>query len=1354
MLVVLEGNDEGLQRVLKSVERSLAGLQAAGKSTGEGMASGFAQVKAGAEAFTEQFNKARTQLLAFVGIQWAAGKARELIQLADAWNQMNARLKLATTGQQEFAVAQREVFEIAQRTGAPVEQIATLYGKVAQAVRMMGGEQSQALQLTEMISQALKLSGASAQQSEAALLQLAQALNAGALRGEEFNSVTENAPRLMQALSEGLGLPIGALRKYAEEGRLTADVVTKAWISQKDKIAAEFAQLPKTFEQSTEGVRNAFVKMVGAFDEATGATQKLAAAFTWVAQHMGELMGALKLLAEVGLGVLVYRLIPALITGWQTVMAAGVAAAAQTSAAWATATLSIQGAAAQLGLLRTAFLVLATFFAGWKVGEWLTENFAMARKAGVLMVGALMLTLEQLQFQWESFKALFTGDTLAAAAERHTQRLGVMVGTLKDMWAEAGHAGEQANAAMNASAAGADEIAKRLEAVRMGTQEAVTRGVDAVHGGLEKLKTRLGEVEAAFNKANGTVNDATSKMGEAFKGLTAQVEQGLQRQGEAVKRRYDQERAELENSRQSQEAVLTKSTALLADAMTQQTALRQRATADTLRLIDQESGARIDAARRQGQTEAERAANVQRVENEILATKRTTLDQALQDYRQHVDQLNAEANRHLAEVKRIEEEKRSLSLSTEDRIREIQRQGMSDFEATEDKKRQIAELQAKAREALHDGEFDHARQFAKQAMDLASDVASHETQEAKKGQEARQQAEAEQTKVVQLEAQARDAARKGESEQAQAYMRQAAQLQAELSAKMHAADAEASKGKDGTAAAIQRIKEAEDLLNQALDAEGKAHKDAAATAVAARGEVEQALAKTQAQLDDITAKLKDGLKLTIDADTTRLTQALADLDKAISEKQRLLVIQADLQQAQKQLQDYEQQLKEGKVVTIGADTTKAKAALADLQAYAKEGSHIELRVATEKAQAAIANVDAQVQALGRIKTESEHRVESNVDAVKAQVASLNGMNTSSTHTVYVQRVEAHATGGQVGIDEPVMRFAQGGPVMPAFPRMRDGKVPGSGDGDTVPRTLQAGAFVLRKAAVRQYGEALLSKLAGLQHFKAGGLALAKPVQTPTEPEKRNREVVELQQMIELGLKAENEYMGWLVWNYGAAVSLDAPRKNAEYWGTYAHQDRRVLEELQNRKTLTAHEKQQLEEMRGRWRTAMAQPLTYGKDYERDLIAYMEEHEAEFFTKGGRAKGDTVPAMLTPGEYVINRDTVSRLGVGFFEALNSLKVPAKALAGRVQGFASGGLVQPLGSLVKAIPGADLGTQLLASIAGAMGAPAPVPAVASATAPGRTIRVELAAGDRTIAATVDARDESRLLDLLQQARARSR
>jgi hypothetical protein len=146
---------------------------------------------------------------------------------------------------------------------------------------------------------------------------------------------------------------------------------------------------------------------------------------------------------------------------------------------------------------------------------------------------------------------------------------------------------------------------------------------------------------------------------------------------------------------------------------------------------------------------------------------------------------------------------------------------------------------------------------------------------------------------------------------------------------------------------------------------------------------------------------------------------------------------------------------------------------------------------------------------------------------------------------------------------------------------------------------------------------------------------------------------------------------------------------------------------------------------------MAQPLLYGKYLERDLMEYMEQHQGEFYRGGGVAKSDTVPAMLTPGEYVVNRSAVSRFGTGFFESLNNLSLPAQALAARVQGFATGGLVQSL-------------TSPLAM---------PRPAFAGETAPVRTVRVELAAGNRSVSATVDARDETRLLDILKQAKARA-
>ncbi|EXI92835.1 MAG: tape measure domain protein [Candidatus Accumulibacter sp. BA-94] len=333
ILVALEGADEGLKRAITSAERSLGQLSSTARTSGAQAAAGVAQVQAGMSALSEQVARAKTQLLAFLSIDWAAGKVQAIVQVADAWNLMAARLKLATAGQREFMTAQSALFDIAQRIGVPIQETATLYGKLQQAVRMLGGEQQQALTLTESISQALRISGASATEAQSSLLQFGQALASGVLRGEEFNSVVENSPRLAQALADGLDVPIGRLRKMAEEGRLTADVVVNALRSQKEKLAAEYAQLPATVGQAFERLRNAFGQWVNRVDEATGLTQKLAQALTWLAQNLDTVMQAVKRLAELGLAVLIYRLIPALITAWQTAGAAAVTAARLTVAA-------------------------------------------------------------------------------------------------------------------------------------------------------------------------------------------------------------------------------------------------------------------------------------------------------------------------------------------------------------------------------------------------------------------------------------------------------------------------------------------------------------------------------------------------------------------------------------------------------------------------------------------------------------------------------------------------------------------------------------------------------------------------------------------------------------------------------------------------------------------------------------------------------------------------------------------------------------------------------------------------------------------------------------------------------------
>jgi phosphotransferase system HPr-like phosphotransfer protein len=549
-------------------------------------------------------------------------------------------------------------------------------------------------------------------------------------------------------------------------------------------------------------------------------------------------------------------------------------------------------------------------------------------------------------------------------------------------------------------------------------------------------------------------------------------------------------------------------------------------------------------------------------------------------------------------------------------------------------------------------------------------------------------------------------------------------LRAELAQKAKEADAQIAQSKQGVLEAIDRIRQSEEILNQALDAESAAHQTAARSALTARDEIARTLAETTRQIDDITAKLKDGLKVTLNADTARFDQAIADLDKALAEKQYLLQIQADLQEAEKKLKEYEQLLKEGKTLPVDADVSKAKEALDRLKTYADQNAQFELKVATEKAQAAITNVETMIRALDRIQTESRHQVASNVDAVRAEIDSLNGRNTSSTHTIYVQKVEVNATGGLVGGGQSgsVRRFADGGAVTPAFPRMTGGTVPGSGHNDTVPRTLDAGAFVIRKAAVRKYGSGTLARLAnmaragarslGLAAFARGGLVEINHQEYDTRSapaQKLLRDIDDAKRVI-LYLQGQAEL---------AQAELDRlmePLKRPgwrmdwrDYQSLIAQQNRKLAEKAQ-------YERQ------------AAEKTAHIKMWMADLQRYRLRQ----YARGGAAS-DTVPAMLTPGEFVVNRDAVARYGAGFFEAINNLSAPARLLADRVlagvQGFASGGLVQPVGSgLTRPVLPAEGG-------------------------PTRTVRVELSSGDRKVNATVDARDEARLLQLLDAARARA-
>lgn len=213
---------------------------------------------------------------AVIGSVAVAGATRAFIQQADAFANMSARLRLVTESGTQAAKVQRDLFELSQRTSTGLEDTTELYVRLAQASDDLRNNQERLFGITETVSKSMIVSGSSASEAASSVRQFSQAMASGVLRGDEFNSIMENSPRLARAIADGLQVPVGALRKMAEEGELTADRVIAAVESQSAAIEREFGKIPLTVSRATQQVKNALLQMIGTTDQAEGASRGLA----------------------------------------------------------------------------------------------------------------------------------------------------------------------------------------------------------------------------------------------------------------------------------------------------------------------------------------------------------------------------------------------------------------------------------------------------------------------------------------------------------------------------------------------------------------------------------------------------------------------------------------------------------------------------------------------------------------------------------------------------------------------------------------------------------------------------------------------------------------------------------------------------------------------------------------------------------------------------------------------------------------------------------------------------------------------------------------------------------------------
>lgn len=212
-------------------------------------------------------------------------------QLADDMRLLFARVQVAAGGIENAAKAMRGLQEISNKTQTSIAANAGVFGRLNSSLLQMGGTQEDTLRLTSLLAQAIKVSGGSAQEASAAMLQFGQALGSGQLAGDEFKSLMETAPFLMKQLAAGIGVPIGALKALAADGKLTADVVVEALGKAAGQIEADFQKLPQTMSGAMQVAQDAAARLAEKLDDVSG----VSAAMTGVTSGLGT---TLDLLAE------------------------------------------------------------------------------------------------------------------------------------------------------------------------------------------------------------------------------------------------------------------------------------------------------------------------------------------------------------------------------------------------------------------------------------------------------------------------------------------------------------------------------------------------------------------------------------------------------------------------------------------------------------------------------------------------------------------------------------------------------------------------------------------------------------------------------------------------------------------------------------------------------------------------------------------------------------------------------------------------------------------------------------------------------------------------------------------------
>ena len=217
---------------------------------------------------------------------------RQLVEYADTWKLINARINLVTKSQEQSMAVQQRLFQIAQKTRNTLSATAVLYTRVALNADQLGRSHEELLGMVSAVNSAMLISGATGVEAAQGMRQLAQALGSGRLQGDEFRTVMEAMPVVARAIADEMGVPLGQLKELSAAGKVSVQVIIDALLNAQEELERIAALMPMTIGQSFQVFQNSLTRVIGIMNEGTGVGMMLSDSIKFIADHMNQLIAA------------------------------------------------------------------------------------------------------------------------------------------------------------------------------------------------------------------------------------------------------------------------------------------------------------------------------------------------------------------------------------------------------------------------------------------------------------------------------------------------------------------------------------------------------------------------------------------------------------------------------------------------------------------------------------------------------------------------------------------------------------------------------------------------------------------------------------------------------------------------------------------------------------------------------------------------------------------------------------------------------------------------------------------------------------------------------------------------------